>query len=178
MTVVFTAVTRFDPKCEDWQKYIDWSGLTQLREVISLDGILCPSVVDDLTDQDWQYNVHEDFKTHLFHDLDYLLRKIDGIPQVNVLAVIHEPTTTELTSFLDSRFIFRGFDCLETDSGISALVNCGGFDRAFASTDLSEYGLITGHAKAVNVQKTLQSEYPNEPHAQCGVWAIWQMVRE
>jgi hypothetical protein len=168
MPIAYTAVTRFDLNCENWQKYIDWSRLTQLREVISLDSILCPTVVQELTDEDWQYNVHEDYKTHVFRDLDYLLRKVDGNEPVNVLAVMQEPTTEDLRSFTDPRFVFRGFDL--TDSSISALLNCGRFDRAFSSSDLSEYGLLTDHAKALKVQQLLRSEYPDEPQptATCG----------
>ena len=174
MTAVYSAVTRFDPDRDDWQKYIDWSGLTHLREVISLDGILCPSVIQELTDEDWQFNVHEDYKTHLFRDLDYLLRKVAGNEQINVLAVMQEPTTKALRSFTDPGFVFRGFDL--TDGSISALVNCGGFDQAFKNKELSEYGLLTDHAKALNVQQLLRSEYPDEPHAECDVWAIWQKM--
>ena len=176
MTVAFTAVARFGPDRDDWQKYIEWSGLTQLREVISLDGILCPSVIQELTDEDWQYNVHEDCKTHLFRDPDYLLRKVAENNRVNVLAIMHEPTVSDLNSFIDSRFVFRGFDLVETGGSISALVNCGGFDKAFASTDLSDFGLLTEHAKASNVQRLLRSEYPDERHAECDLWAIWQRV--
>jgi hypothetical protein len=121
-----------------------------------------------------QHNVHEDFKTHLFRDLDYLLCRVGDDEQVNALAVMHEPTTRELRSFSDPRFVLRGFDL--TDGSISALVHCGGFDKAFAKTDLSEYGLLTEHAKAWEVQRLLRREYPNEPHADCDVWAIWQMT--
>jgi hypothetical protein len=174
MPVAYTAVTRFGPDRDDWQKYIDWSGLTQLQEVISLDSILCPSVVQELTDEDWQHNVHEDFKTHLFRDLDYLLRKVAGNERIKVLAVMQKPTTEDLRSFADPRFVCLGFDL--TDGSISVLVNCGGFDKALARTDLSEYGLLNDHAKALMVQQLLRSEYPDEPHADCDVWAIWQMA--
>ena len=86
---------------------------------------------------------------------------------------MHEPKTEDVQSFADQRFVFRGYDL--TDGSISALVNCSGFDKAFASTDLSEYGLLTDHAQTVRVQQLLRSEYPDEPHATCDVWAVWQM---
>jgi hypothetical protein len=129
MPVIYSAVQRFDPACGDkWTKFIGWCGLTQLREVISLDGILCPSVIviDELTVEDWQHNVPADFQTSLFHDLDYVLNKVAGNESVNILALIQEPTTVELASFDDPRFIFRGFDLVERSGEVSALVNCGG----------------------------------------------------
>lgn len=181
MPITYSAVKRFDPSCgESWQNYVNWSGLTQLREVISLDSILCPTaiVIDKLTAEDWQYNVSENFKCHLFHDLDYLLRKMAGSDRVNVLALMQNPSEDELRSFSDDRFIFRGFDLVELQTGISALVNCGGFSKAFASTDLSDCGLLADHGNAMFVQKLLRAEYPDEHHADCDVWAIWQMKTE
>ncbi|WZO98729.1 hypothetical protein EP7_000317 [Isosphaeraceae bacterium EP7] len=178
MRVIYRVTERFDPSCgESWANYIAWSGLTQLREVVSLDGMLCPRVFGDLTDDDWDHNVQEDYKTDMFHDLDYVLGKLAGDDRSNVLALMQNPTADEVGSFLDPRFVFRGFDLMDLTMGISALSNCGGFDRAFAPTDLSDCGLILVHAKALNVQTRLRAEYPDEFHADCDVWAIWQMQR-
>ncbi len=176
MPIVYSAVKRFDPACgAPWQKFIEWSHLTQLREVVSLDLILCPTVFQELNAEDWQNNVQEDFKTSLFLDLDYVVRKVAGDDRVSVLALMQNPTEDEFRSFGDRRFAFRGFDLVELQTGISALVNCGGFDKAFATTELSDCGLLTDHAKALSVQKRLRAEYPDEHHADCDVWAIWQM---
>ena len=175
MPVVYSAVKRFDPACgEPWQKYIEWSGLTQLREVVSLDGILCPTIFRDLIAEDWQHNVQENFKITLFHDLDYVVRRVAGDDRVSILALMQNPTDTEVRSFTDPRFVFRGFDLVELGTGISALVNCGGFDKAFSHADLSDCGLLTDHAKALSVQNLLRAEYPDEPHADCDLWAIWR----
>lgn len=179
MPVLFTAVQRFDPARGDtWPRFIAWSGLTQLREVVSLDIILCPTLFPELTAEDWQHNVQEDFKLSYFYDLDHVLAKVAENVRVNVLALVQNPTDDELRSFTDSRFVFRGFDLVELRTGISALVNCGGFPRAFASKDLSDCGLLTDHATALAVQRRLRAEYPTEHHANCDVWALWQMQRD
>lgn len=178
MPVVFSAVKRFDPTCgQSWRKFIEWSGLTQLREVVSLDLMLCPTVIQDLTAEDWRHNVQEDFKITLFHDLDYLVQRVGKQGQVSILALLQNPTQEEAHSFSDRRFVFRGFDLVELQTGISALVNCGGFDKAFANSDLSECGLLTDYAQALRVQRLLREEYPDEPHADCDLWTIWQMKR-
>jgi hypothetical protein len=78
----------------------------------------------------------------------------------------------EVGSFADPRFVFRGFDLVELQTGFGALVNCGGFDRAFAPTNLSDCGLLADLAKALEVQDLLRAEYPDKPHADCDVWAI------
>ena len=79
MQVVYSAVKRFDPACGDnWTKFIAWSGLTQLRELVSLDGILCPTVFQELTAEDWQHNVQEDSVPA--NSLGWY-RRVDGMTQ-------------------------------------------------------------------------------------------------
>ena len=36
-------------------------------------------------------------------------------------------------------------------------------------------GFEVPHGNALRVQKLLRAEYPDEHHANCDVWAIWQM---
>jgi hypothetical protein len=49
MTPWFIATEPFTPaNGAGWDKYIEWSGLAQLKELISLDPILCPSVLAEL----------------------------------------------------------------------------------------------------------------------------------
>lgn len=176
--VLYSAVQRFDPTCGDnWTEFINWCGLTQLREVVSLDIILCPSVIviDELTIEDWDQNVNEDFMCHLFYDPEYLRRKVVDREKVNILAILRNPIDEQVCAFNDARFDFRGFDLVEAQTGISALVNCGSFPKAFSSTDLSNCGLLTEHSNAQNVQRLLKAQYPDEHHADCELWAIWQM---
>ncbi len=176
-SVVYTAVKRCDPETRpDWPKFLAWSRLTQLQEIVSLDEILCPNLFHELTTEDWKHNVQADSMTHLFHDLDHVVARVAG-KAVNVLALIEEPSVVDVASFHDPRFVFSGFDLVDENGGISALTNCGGFDKAFLPGELSECGLLVDHAKAVAVQHLLRTEYPEEPHARCRVWAIWRMKR-
>lgn len=176
MNALYTAISRFDPHSgEAWTKYVGWSGLTHLKEVVSLDGILCPAVIKDLIDEDWKHNVQEDYKVFLFRDVDYLLSRVADHERVNFLAIMQNPSVEDVRSFTDPRFEFRGFDLVDVHGDISALVNCGGFDTVFSKADLSECGLVTDHAKALEIHRQLPQEYPDEHHAECNVWAIWQM---
>jgi hypothetical protein len=174
-SVVYTAVKRCDPETmPDWPRFVARSRLSQLREVVSLDFLLCPNFFDELTAEDWDHNVKENLKTHLFHDPEHVRARVMGM-SMNVLALIEEPSVADLTSFCDPRFDFCGFDLLEEQGGISAITNCGGFDKAFLPGELSRCGLLEDHARALAVQRLLRSEYPDEPHARCRVWAIWRM---
>lgn len=77
-------------------KYIAWSGLHQLVELVSLDGMLCPSV----------------------------LRR----------------------------------------------------PEAFSNEELNAVGLLSIFDRAVEVQERLHELFPDEPHADCDLWAIFRMV--
>ena len=147
--------------------------LSHLREVVSLDGILCRSIFQQITDEDWNHNVHENYKCDLMWDLDYVLARAAGSTALNVLAVAQEPVAADIAEFADPRFVFRGFDLVEVEGSISALLNCGGFEQAFVPSDLSDCGLIADYAKAADVQAALWREYPDEHHADTDIWAIW-----
>ncbi len=50
----FSMSTAFDSESHaHWPKFIAWSRLTQLREVVSLEGILCPNMFHEV-DRDAQ----------------------------------------------------------------------------------------------------------------------------
>lgn len=176
--VGYGAVERFGPADGDlWSNYIACSGMPpHLTEVVTLDGSLCPNLVTALTDEDWQHNVHEDGMIFFFRDLDYFLSRFDAPDNYQVLAVIPNPQGQEALD--DPRFAFIGYDLLEGDltGGTSALTNCGGFEKAFAPSDLSEYGLVSDYDKAVQVNRLLREYYPDEPHAFCDMYALWRMT--
>ena len=69
---------------------------------------------------------------------------------------------------------FLGFDVLDVQGDVSALTNCGGFDDVFAREELSPLGLLTDLTRANEIRHGLRAAYPNEPHAECHVWAIWR----
>jgi hypothetical protein len=71
-------------------------------------------------------------------------------------------------------FSFLGFDLLDVCGDVSALTNCGGFEDVFGKEEISELGLLRDVVRAYEVQLGLRTAYPNEPHAECHVWAIWR----
>jgi hypothetical protein len=178
MTIAYTAIETLDPSWgETWTNYVGCSGLDHLKEVVSLDCLLCPSIIEGalLTEEDWNYIVLEEVVGTFFCDVDYLLSRIRAESQQQVIAVLREPTESDVLSYSDDRFQFKGYDLVEDQTGISALTNCGGFDLAFSNDDLSECGLVSEHERAYRIRDLLRKHYPDEPHANCAVWAIWKM---
>jgi hypothetical protein len=173
MTPWFIATERFEPLDGRWGKYIAWSGLEQLDEVVSLDGTRCPSVLPDIKPENWNHIANENFMFNFFIDLDYLRNETAEIRRKNLLCIFRDPDGHP-SSQVPHGFEFVGYDLVDKDSSISALTNCGGFPQAFSNGELSEKGLLRNHERGREVQETLRQEYPNEHHADCHLWAIFR----
>lgn len=161
---------------EAWIKYVSWSGLGQLDEVVSLDSTLCPTVLPDIKNTYWPYIVNEDCMLHVFTDLDFLLKEIEGIRERNLLCVYRNPPRSPLPFRGAVDFEFLGYDLVDKEGGVSVLTNCGGFPDVFGNSELSSKGLLSSHARALQVQSELPKKHLEEPHAYCHVWAIFRVV--
>ena len=173
MTPWFIATTKFDKSDKAWEKYIAWSRLGQLDELVSLDGILCPTVLPEIKPEYWSRIVNEDFMLQFFTDSDYLGREIADIQRRNFLCVFRNPSVHP-DSAVAKGFEFVGYDLTDIQSSVSALSNCGGFPEVFSNDELSDKGLLKTHERAREVQIDLRRKYPHEVHANCHLWAIFR----
>ena len=107
-------------------RYLAWSGLHQLRELVTLDNILCPTVPEELVAEDWQHNVHADYQTHHFRSLDYLRRRVAGETGVHILAALRDPAPATVEAGAEG-FALMGFDLVDQTVDVSALTGCGGW---------------------------------------------------
>src|SRR5205823_5496726 len=132
---LYIATERFGPWDRAWAGFIEWSGLRQLTEVVSLDGALCPPILKAPEPADWDYILKEDFMIDYFamFDLDHLLRRIESVENRNLLCVFRNPDDLPSLSPGNNRFNWEGFDLVEARTSISALTNCGGFPLAFSN---------------------------------------------
>ncbi len=176
VTPLYIAMEKFDPsKGAEWRKYITWSGLTQLDEVVTLDGMICPVILDEIKDSYWDHIVNEDGMLNFFTDFDFFRQELGSPANVNILAVLRNPTEEAVQEGLGDRFQFVGYDLLDQDHSVSALCNCGGFPDVFANAELSTKGLLENYGRAREIQRHLRELYPGERHADCNVWAIFRM---
>jgi len=173
MTSWFIATERFDSTDAGWKKYIAWSGLVQLDELVSLDSMFCPTILPEIKPEYWTRIVNEDFMLDFFTDLEYLRSQIAGIPRKNLLCVFRNPPSHP-TSEAPPGFEFVGYDLVDVASSTSALTNCGGFPDVFANGELSKKGLLQEFERALQVQADLRRLHPDEPHACCHLWAIFR----
>ena len=161
-----------------WDKYIEWSKLTHLTELVSLDGMLNEMLVESAYNNvdDWNFIVVDDqYQTGFFTSLEYVLQNTKIRDRFNLLAVVKEPVQDcKNINIQPDNFEFAGYDLLDKDYSISALTNCGGFDETFLPGDLNKYGLIDDYEKAFDIRKRLFENNPQEHHAQCNVIAVWR----
>ncbi len=159
-----------------WAKFIAFSRLIHLTELISLDGSLNSKIIEPDTGEngDWDFVIIDDlFDTGLFNSLDYVMEKIKGKTIFNLLTVVKEPT--EKCEQIDiPDFEFVGYELLDQYYDNSALSNCGGFDETFLPTDLNQYGLIDNFDKAYDIRDRLFKNNPLEEHADCNVLGLWR----
>ena len=136
MTPWFIAIRPFTPADgERWISYVEWSGLTQLVEWVSLDRMLCPIVLSgEIKSEYWPHIVNEDSMLDFFTDFDFLMKQVAEIEPKNVLCVIRNPARQPEAPL---SFEFLGYHMVDRYGGNSALTNCGGFAEAFAKSDLN-----------------------------------------
>jgi hypothetical protein len=171
----YIATETFTPRRgEAWTKYLAWSGLTQLDEIVSLDSMLCPTLLPEIKHEYWPHIVNEDYMLGFFVDLGFLLDEIAGISDRNLLCVVRNPPREPAAPTGLVSFEFLGYDLVDVMTSASALTNCGGFPDVFDGGELSPKGLLTSHARALEVQADLRRRHPEEHHANCHVWAVFR----
>lgn len=169
---LFIATERFDSfDAEAWQSYFEWAKIPALTEVVSLDISLCPPVVVELS----EHVANEDFRFgYSFHLADLLLR-VQSSPRRNILGLYRNPDVHIAKAPAPGAFSFMGYDLIDEQTQISALTNCGGFPDAFDNDELNQCGLIEKFGRAREVRRLLAEKYPEEPHAQCEMYAVWRL---
>ena len=179
MTFYYTARSAYGKNYDDhapsWGEYLQWSNLTHLKELISVDCMLNQVLVEpDMNNpEDWNYIVTDhSYITGFFTSLDYVLRKMQPRERFNLLGIVIEPAQDCKNVELKD-FDFLGYDLLDREYGNSVLTNCGGFDETFLPSELNQFGLIDDFHKAYDIKRRLLENNPGEHHADTNVIAIW-----
>jgi hypothetical protein len=178
MTISYACSQRFDAnEGQRWFDYLRWLGRTDLQCVVTLDGLLCPPLVQLEEESDWQFAVTcGDYLLDLFTSLEFVMQRAAAFPRSMILAAARDPSPEEVSAFTHPDFEFAGYDIVDRPCTISALLNCGGgFRDVFSLAELSPTtGLISSRERAFEIRDTLRGLYPGERHADCFVWALWQ----
>jgi hypothetical protein len=83
----------YDADGSSWTKYIEFSKLTHLTELVSLDGMLNGVIFDPDRGEkgDWEFIIVDKFyETGLYSSLNYVLGKVKDKKRFNLLTVVKE----------------------------------------------------------------------------------------
>ena len=179
MTFFYTSRARFDAQNDDgglaWSKYVEWSRLSDLAELVSLHGSLNEILVevDRKNEEDWKDIVIAGYyETGFFRTLDFVLKRTKA-EKFNLLAVVIEPGS-DCSSIQMDDYDFLGYELLDQYYDTSALSNCGGFDETFLPSDLNKVGLISDYENANRIKNSLRENNPHEEHRDANLIAIWR----
>jgi hypothetical protein len=160
---------------EKWANYVSWSHLSHLVEVVSLDSMLCPTLLPEIKAEYWPHIVNENFMLNFFVDLEFLIEQLPAVSECNLLCVYRNPAH-DLPYNLPKGFEFLGYDLVDVEGSASALTNCCGYPDVFDGRELSPQGLLTSYARALQIRADLRAKHPHEHHADCDLWAIARAV--
>lgn len=120
------------------------------------------------------------FDTSLMDMMEVSKEEIEVAKTVSeqVLALIVRPDIEPSYVLEQTRqFEFCGYDLVDHTTGISAIINMGGYwGDLFDWEMLNQYGLFSKYRQAVNVQLDLIEQFPEESHAYCEIVEIWRML--
>jgi hypothetical protein len=162
---IFYKAERFFPT----EKYETFSKIFGRKEIVTYDCMLCKVVLDDDSPCDTGY-AGESFEWESF------MRK-PFEPDEQIIAYFKNPSASHETHAIDGGFEFCGYDLSEELTQISAITNCGGWDRLPELNDmLNPFGLIERHEQALQMQISLREAYPEESHADCEIYELWRKI--
>lgn len=183
MTFWYNAIAPFTPQYHahghSWDDYAAWYGLHHLKEMVSLDALLNPSVVepDYKNSEDWTYIICDGvWLTGFYSSIDYVLQRTKSL-HYQLIAIVKEPTEACHQIALDG-FEFIGYDLLDDAYSISTLTNCTGIASTLMPDDFNEHGLLSDYNRAILTQKEFIEFNPNEPHSRCYLMAVWRQKLE
>ncbi len=130
-----------------WAKYIAWSGLGHLDEVVSLDPMLCPTVLPEIIDEYWPHIVNEDFMLNFFIDLEFLLKQVPDIRRRNLLCVYRNPESPPPPYEGTVEFEFLGYDLVDVEGSVSALT-AAAFPTCLRTTHSLPRVCALGHVRS------------------------------
>jgi hypothetical protein len=160
---------------DGWDSYVAFSAFDHIAELVTLDYMLCCSIVEEVLDDDWNLNVQADIRLGLFRDPEYPLTRhpIDR-ERRQLIAALENPGPTDA---VPNGFMFCGYDVMDSEVGISTLTNCGPIPEAFKPPDVNCFGLVDKVCDARRIRDRMRELQPEDSHlGDCEVWAIARRI--
>lgn len=156
-----------------FEGYLNFAGLDQREEIITLDGMLCPSIFE-IDDEGWNYLHNNICISDLYSDAAYTSKRMEGRDDANLLAVVLEPQVNKSAKELIQNGKFIGYDIMDVDWGISILTNCG-CNKVMGSVGRNNYGLVDDFELTYSLRDENARVYEGESHSDGYVCEIWKI---
>ncbi len=155
--------------------YRMFSGFHHITELVTLDSMMCPDLIDELRTEDWEHNVQKDCRTELFRDANYLLsRQPLDASKHQLIAALECPPPDFV---IPNGFTICGFDIMDSYFGNSTLTNCGPIMDAFKPSEVNNFGLLDDRDRAFVIRDTMRALQPEDPHlGDCEVWLLARQI--
>jgi hypothetical protein len=172
------ATIKYDERFEGWDAYVKRLNLPHLTEIVSIDSHCALGESRLTSDETADIAPANEVGPHpvCFRTLECLqgcLVRIAPTVPFNLLCVFREPDEPPVSP--QPSFVLLGCDLIEDRTGISAVTNCGRqFSAVIGAADVNAHGLINTFERAKAIQRELLRVYPQDPHANCSLWAMFR----
>lgn len=156
-----------------YEGYLKFASLKNIKEIITLDSLLCPEAFK-IDDEGWNYAINEDFMGGFYLNLDYVKKRISGLKDINLIAVIRDPTHHMTVSGKLSNAFFAGYDLMDIHMDISILTNTGCNQKVIPPRLKNKYGLIDQFEVINKIEKDNERVHKDKPHSEGYIFEIWK----
>jgi hypothetical protein len=175
MQIGYIAVKKLDQDSSiAWKSFLKESQLTFVKDVVTLDSELCPSIVQKLSEEDWKHKAHEFVAHDIFSDLVYLEKRVSHENDVQILAILPNPTPADVGRFSNPGFDFLGYELIDIETMVDPILNCSSFRDLIPTSNLNQNALISSYDRGNELQKELLKRFPNNLHSDAVLFAIWR----
>lgn len=134
-----------------WGKY-----LMKPTNVYSKEGAIC-----------WDYTTEEEIRQLVNNEKKQL-------KEDQTLLYYEMFTGDDINGQID--FEFCGYDLMDDMFAISAITDCDDLNLKFVHK-LNQYGLLENLQDAIDAQKQLHVDFPDEYHAHCNIYGLWRDIK-
>lgn len=138
-----------------------------------MDSLLCPEAFE-IDDEGWNYIIDGKSTSGFYLNLDYVKKRISGLKDINLVAVVREPTHHLTASRKLTNAFFAGYDLMDKDMGISILTNTGCNQKVIPPRLKNKYGLIDQFELIKKIEKDNERVHKDEPHSEGYIFEIWK----
>ena len=158
---------------ENWKAYVEFSGLSQLKDFCSLDDSLNPSVFQPETPEDWENCLSKNNLTHLITNFEYAQKMQEKNPGSRLFGVIIAPDGEEKIGH-EKRLGYDIMDSYACNSLLTAFDDSES-NKVFDRSRINPFALLNDLNEAYSIQDRFRELALERDDTRAEVWAVYQV---